>query len=155
MKKKCKNRLSYLIFHYFDLIGLVISTGESSQFGAVFKLMQSEESPKTPLQKNMDLLGKQLSIYSLAIIVFIMLLGWIQGRPFLEMLNIGVSLAVAAIPGMKSKYLLLFVLNLIGFDFTEGLPIVVTVTLAFGVFRMTKKKCIVKKLPTVEALQVI
>ena len=74
---------------------IVISTGDSSQFGAVFKLMQSEESPKTPLQKNMDLLGKQLSVYSLAIIVFIILLGWIQGRPILEMLNIGVSLAVA------------------------------------------------------------
>jgi len=112
--------------------GIVISTGENSAFGAVFKLMQSEESPKTPLQKSMDSLGKQLSIYSLAVIIVIMLLGWIQSRSFLEMLNIGVSLAVAAIP--------------------EGLPIVVTVTLALGVLRMSSKKCIVKKLPTVETL---
>lgn len=112
--------------------GIVISTGEYSQFGEVFKLMQSEESPKTPLQKNMDSLGKQLSMYSMSIIVLIMVLGWIQGREILEMFNIGVSLAVAAIP--------------------EGLPIVVTVTLALGVLRMTNKKCIIKKLPTVETL---
>ena len=75
--------------------GIVISTGEYSQFGEVFKLMQEEESPKTPLQKSMDSLGKQLSIYSLAIIVLIVLLGWIQNRSFHEMFNIGVSLAVA------------------------------------------------------------
>lgn len=73
--------------------GIVISTGEDSAFGAVFKLMQSEKPPMTPLQKSMDSLGKQLSIYSLAVIIAIMLLGWLQTRPFLEMLNIGVSLA--------------------------------------------------------------
>lgn len=78
--------------------GIVISTGEWSQFGEVFKLMQSEESPKTPLQKSMDALGKQLSGFSLGIIVLIVLLGWIQGRDILEMFNVGVSLAVAAIP---------------------------------------------------------
>ncbi|CAG0881172.1 unnamed protein product [Darwinula stevensoni] len=112
--------------------GIVISTGEKSEFGEMFKMMQSEESPKTPLQKSMDTLGKQLSFYSFAIIGCIMLIGWIQGRPILGMLNIGVSLAVAAIP--------------------EGLPIVVTVTLALGVMRMAKRKAIVKKLPTVETL---
>lgn len=60
--------------------------------------MQSEESPKTPLQKSMDALGKQLSGFSMGIIVLIVLLGWIQGRDILEMFNVGVSLAVAAIP---------------------------------------------------------
>ncbi|XP_015223594.2 calcium-transporting ATPase type 2C member 2 [Lepisosteus oculatus] len=112
--------------------GLVISTGEKSQFGEVFKLMQMEETPKTPLQKNMDTLGKQLSIFSFGIIGIIMLIGWVQGKPLLNIFTIGVSLAVAAIP--------------------EGLPIVVTVTLALGVMRMAKKKVIVKKLPIVETL---
>ncbi|XP_044006529.1 calcium-transporting ATPase type 2C member 1 isoform X4 [Aphidius gifuensis] len=112
--------------------GIVINTGEKSEFGEVFAMMQAEEAPKTPLQRSMDILGTQLSFYSFCIIGFIMLLGWIQNKPLLEMLTIGVSLAVAAIP--------------------EGLPIVVTVTLALGVMRMAKRKVIVKKLPTVETL---
>ncbi|KAK2526226.1 Atp2c1 [Columba livia] len=112
--------------------GIVIGTGENSEFGEVFKMMQAEEAPKTPLQKSMDLLGKQLSLYSFGIIGVIMLVGWLQGKHILDMFTIGVSLAVAAIP--------------------EGLPIVVTVTLALGVMRMVKKRAIVKKLPIVETL---
>lgn len=61
-------------------------------------MMLEEESPKTPLQRSMDRLGGQLSIYSFAIIGFIMLVGWLQGKPLKDMFNIGVSLAVAAIP---------------------------------------------------------
>uniref|UniRef100_A0A8P4FZA6 P-type Ca(2+) transporter n=1 Tax=Dicentrarchus labrax TaxID=13489 RepID=A0A8P4FZA6_DICLA len=112
--------------------GIVIGTGENSEFGEVFKMMQAEEAPKTPLQKSMDLLGKQLSLYSFGIIGVIMLVGWLQGKRTLDMFTIGVSLAVAAIP--------------------EGLPIVVTVTLALGVMRMVKKRAIIKKLPIVETL---
>ncbi|KAI6646429.1 Calcium-transporting ATPase type 2C member 1-like isoform X2 [Oopsacas minuta] len=112
--------------------GVVIGTGEQSEFGEIFRAMQQEEAPKTPLQRNMASLGKQLSVISLVIIGLILLLGWIQGRPLLEMFTIAVSLAVAAIP--------------------EGLPIVVTVTLALGVMRMANRKAIVKKLPTVETL---
>ncbi|KAG5890132.1 hypothetical protein JTB14_027799 [Gonioctena quinquepunctata] len=112
--------------------GIVVSTGTNSEFGSVFKMMLEEEAPKTPLQKSMDKLGTQLSIYSFAIIGVIMIIGWIQGKLIMEMFQIGVSLAVAAIP--------------------EGLPIVVTVTLALGVMRMAKRKAIVKKLPTVETL---
>ncbi|XP_029671674.1 calcium-transporting ATPase type 2C member 1 isoform X1 [Formica exsecta] len=112
--------------------GIVVNTGEKSEFGEVFSMMQAEEAPKTPLQRSMDILGTQLSFYSFCIIGIIMLLGWIQGKAILEMFTIGVSLAVAAIP--------------------EGLPIVVTVTLALGVMRMVKRKAIVKKLPTVETL---
>ncbi|KAM6177471.1 calcium-transporting ATPase type 2C member 2 [Erethizon dorsatum] len=112
--------------------GVVIGTGERSQFGEVFKMMQAEETPKTPLQKSMDRLGKQLTLFSFGIIGLITLIGWVQGKPLLSMFTIGVSLAVAAIP--------------------EGLPIVVTVTLVLGVLRMAKKRVIVKKLPIVETL---
>ena len=70
--------------------GVVISVGEESEFGSVFRMMQNEESPKTPLQKSMSTLGKQLSFYSLLIIGGIMLLGWIQGRHLLTMFTIGV-----------------------------------------------------------------
>uniref|UniRef100_A0A8C8WUR3 P-type Ca(2+) transporter n=1 Tax=Panthera leo TaxID=9689 RepID=A0A8C8WUR3_PANLE len=48
--------------------GVVIGTGERSQFGEVFKMMQAEETPKTPLQKSMDKLGKQLTLFSFGII---------------------------------------------------------------------------------------
>lgn len=112
--------------------GLVISTGDKTQFGVVFRMMQAEEAPKSPLQVNMDELGKHLSLYSLCIIGVIVIIGWLQSRPIVEMFTIGVSLAVAAIP--------------------EGLPIVVTVTLALGVLRMARRKAVVKKLPAVETL---
>lgn len=65
-------------------------------------MMQAEEAPKTPLQKSMDILGAQLSFYSFCIIGAIMLLGWIQSKPLVEMFTIGVSLAVAAIPEGKN-----------------------------------------------------
>ena len=68
----------------------MVSTGIRSEFGEVFKMMETEESPKTPLQKSMDDLGKQLSAYSFGIIGVIMLVGWLQGKPILEMFNIGV-----------------------------------------------------------------
>ena len=84
------------------------------------------------LQIMMDELGNRLSFISFIIIAFICMLGMIQGKSFMSMFNIGVSLAVAAIP--------------------EGLPICVTVTLALGVMRMAKRSAIVKKLPAVEAL---
>ena len=66
-------------------------------------MMQAEEAPKTPLQKSMDILGAQLSFYSFCIIGAIMLLGWIQSKPLVEMFTIGVSLAVAAIPEGKNQ----------------------------------------------------
>ncbi|VDO42242.1 unnamed protein product [Haemonchus placei] len=112
--------------------GLVISTATNSQFGEVFRMMQGEESPKTPLQNSMDQLGKQLSFYSFGVIALIFVIGLLQGRNVLDMFTIGVSLAVAAIP--------------------EGLPIVVAVTLAIGVMRMAKRRAVVKKMPAVETL---
>jgi Ca2+-transporting ATPase len=111
---------------------LVVAISTSTEFGKTFQEMKSIETRRTPLQVKMDELGKNLSIFSLGIIVCIGLLGMFQGKSFLAMFNIGVSLAVAAIP--------------------EGLPICVTVTLALGVMRMAKRKAIVKKLPAVEAL---
>ncbi|CAI5439101.1 unnamed protein product [Caenorhabditis angaria] len=112
--------------------GIVISTAANSQFGEVVKMMMGEESPKTPLQKSMDELGKQLSFYSFGVIGVIFVIGLVQERNFVEMFTIGVSLAVAAIP--------------------EGLPIVVAVTLAIGVMRMAKRRAVVKKMPAVETL---
>ncbi|KAL5971029.1 Calcium-transporting ATPase type 2C member 1, partial [Taenia solium] len=115
-----------------NAIGVVIATGEHSEFGEVFKMMQTEQAPRTPLQKSMDRLGKHLSIISGVIILGIVFLGLAQGRNLLELITVAVSLAVAAIP--------------------EGLPIVVTVTLAIGQMRMAARNAIIKKLPAVETL---
>ncbi|KAI9812020.1 MAG: ATPase, P-type (transporting), HAD super, sub IC [Pycnora praestabilis] len=112
--------------------GLVIGTGANTEFGAISASLQEIESPRTPLQLSMDRLGQELSYMSFAVIGVIMLVGLWQGRKLLEMFTIGVSLAVAAIP--------------------EGLPIIVTVTLALGVLRMAKQGAIVRRLPSVETL---
>lgn len=112
--------------------GIVVATGAKTEFGAVFEMMSQIEKPKTPLQQAMDKLGKDLSVFSFIVIGIICLLGIIQGRSWLDMFQISVSLAVAAIP--------------------EGLPIIVTVTLALGVLRMARHKAIVKRLPSVETL---
>ena len=112
--------------------GVVIGTGGNTEFGAISASLQEIESPRTPLQLSMDRLGKELSYMSFGVIAFIILLGFWRGWEFLEMFQIGVSLAVAAIP--------------------EGLPIIVTVTLALGVLRMSKRDAIVRRLPSVETL---
>lgn len=112
--------------------GVVINTGPRSEFGELFKLMQAQEAPRSPLQVSMDKLGKYLTMFSGAIIVIISTIGYMQGRDGLEMFTVCVSLAVAAIP--------------------EGLPIAVTVALALGVHRMARKNAIIKRLPTVESL---
>ena len=112
--------------------GIVVATGSQTEFGVVFEMMSEIEKPKTPLQQAMDKLGKDLSNFSFIVIGIICLLGIIQGRAWLDMFQISVSLAVAAIP--------------------EGLPIIVTVTLALGVLRMAKRKAIVRRLPSVETL---
>lgn len=112
--------------------GIVVGTGKNTSFGSVFEMMSTIEKPKTPLQLSMDKLGKDLSLMSFVLIGCICLIGVLQGRSWLEMFQISVSLAVAAIP--------------------EGLPIIVTVTLALGVLRMAKRKAIVRRLPSVETL---
>ncbi|KAL8728140.1 MAG: hypothetical protein Q9166_005590 [cf. Caloplaca sp. 2 TL-2023] len=112
--------------------GMVIATGAGTEFGAISASLQEIDSPRTPLQLSMDRLGQELSYVSFVVIALIVLVGLWQGRQLLEMFTIGVSLAVAAIP--------------------EGLPIIVTVTLALGVLRMAKKGAIVRRLPSVETL---
>jgi len=112
--------------------GIVVGTGSRTKLGRINTLIQGMDDIKTPLQEKMDEIGKQLSILAFAIVAVIFIAGIIQQKSWLDMFTIGVSLAVAAIP--------------------EGLPIVVTVTLALGVTRMAKRNAIVRKLPAVEAL---
>lgn len=112
--------------------GIVVGTGGDTEFGAISASLAEIESPRTPLQLSMDRLGKELSYMSFGVIGLIILVGLYRGMAFLELFQIGVSLAVAAIP--------------------EGLPIIVTVTLALGVLRMSRRNAIVRRLPSVETL---
>lgn len=112
--------------------GIVYATGGSTHFGTIAASVGETESPRTPLQLSMDSLGSQLSKFSLGIIGIISFIGWLQGKGLLEIFTISISLAVAAIP--------------------EGLPIIVTVTLALGVHRMARHNAIVRKMPSVETL---
>ncbi|KAG5438051.1 hypothetical protein PCANB_000398 [Pneumocystis canis] len=133
-EQKCIAFMGTLVKHGGNGSGIVIRTGENTEFGKIFADIQyvKIKSPQTPLQKSMNELGKQLSIFSLTIIAIITLIGLIQGRSLLEMSTIAISLAVAAVP--------------------EGLPIIVSVTLALGIYRMANKKVIIKNLPSVETL---
>ncbi|RDL29981.1 Uncharacterized protein BP5553_10608 [Venustampulla echinocandica] len=112
--------------------GIVYATGGNTHFGTIAASVTETESPRTPLQLSMDSLGSQLSQASFVIIGIISLVGWFQGKGLLEIFTISISLAVAAIP--------------------EGLPIIVTVTLALGVHRMARHHAIVRKMPSVETL---
>jgi Ca2+-transporting ATPase len=112
--------------------GIVFATGGNTHFGTIATSVSGTESPRSPLQLSMDELGSQLSKMSFVIIGLISLIGWLQGKKLLEIFTISISLAVAAIP--------------------EGLPIIVTVTLALGVHRMARHNAIVRKMPKVETL---
>ena len=112
--------------------GIVVATGTNTEFGSIFDMVDQVSERRTPLQSSMDELAQRLSIISLTLIGCILLIGIFQNRPWLEMFTIGVSLAVAAIP--------------------EGLPIVVTVTLALGAIRMSHLRAIMKHLPSIETL---
>lgn len=112
--------------------GVVFATGGNTQFGAIATSVTDTESPRSPLQLSMDQLGSQLSKFSFVIIGFISVAGWFRHKGYLEIFTESISLAVAAIP--------------------EGLPIIVTVTLALGVHRMARHNAIVRKMPKVETL---
>ena len=112
--------------------GIAVQTGMGTQVGRIARMISREEPPPTPLQRKLALTGKYLGIGALAVCGVIFALGLAERVPPLEMFLISISLAVAAIP--------------------EGLPAVVTVTLAAGVRRMAAKRAVVRRLPAVETL---
>lgn len=112
--------------------GIVVATGMRTEMGRVAHLIQQAENEPTPLQRRLEQMGKYLVTGCLVICALVVGLGLAQGLGGYKMLMAGVSLAVAAIP--------------------EGLPAVVTIALALGVQRMSKKNAIIRRLPAVETL---
>jgi len=113
-------------------VGEVVATGMSTEFGKIAEMVQSAEEPKTPLQAQLDRFGKQLALLIVGVIVIVFLAGLFRGMAPFEMFFIAIALAVAAIP--------------------EGLPAVVTITLAIGVQQMAKRNALVRRLKAVETL---
>ena len=111
---------------------VVTATGMNTEFGKITGMLQTVEAGKTPLQENLDRMGKALAKAALVIVALIVALGVLRGQPLIEMFIFGIALAVAVVP--------------------EALPAVVTISLALGVQRMVKRNALVRRLPVVEAL---
>ncbi|MBI4019859.1 MAG: cation-translocating P-type ATPase [Candidatus Aenigmarchaeota archaeon] len=112
--------------------GVVVGAGMGTEIGRIAHLIQTTVDEPTPLQKRLAVFGKNLTYIIIGIIAIVVLAGILRGNPILDMFITGVALAVAAIP--------------------EGLPAIVTITLALGLQKLTKRNAIIRKLPAVETL---
>lgn len=114
-------------------VGVVIGTGMNTEVGKIAHMLNTTEEATTPLQENLNKLGKVLTILILVIAVVVFAVGMWRGQEALiNMLLTAISLAVAAIP--------------------EGLPAIVTVTLAIGTQQMARHRALIRKLQAVETL---
>jgi len=111
---------------------IVVATGMATEFGKIARMLEDVETVRTPLQGNLDRIGKSLARAAFVVVLVIVALGLFRGQPFIEMLIFGVALAVAVVP--------------------EALPAVVTISLALGVKRMVRRNALVRRLPAVETL---
>ena len=112
-------------------VGVVSDIAMNTEIGKIASIIQ-EEDEETPLAKRVGKLGKILSAIAIAVCIAIFIMELLQGVPIVETFMTAVSLAVAAIP--------------------EGLPAVLTLTLALGMNEMAKSKAIIRKLLSVETL---
>lgn len=118
---------------YGQGIGVVVATAAATELGKINRMLSGIRSLTTPLLRQVDRFGKVLAIVILLISALTFLLGTVlRGHPPAEMFMMVVALAASAIP--------------------EGLPAIMTVTLALGVQRMARRNAIVRRLPAVEAL---
>ena len=111
---------------------LVVATGMKTELGKIADLLQQTVQEPTPLQDRLDRLGKTLAVIGVLIAGLIFVIGMLRGDELRHMLLTAVSVAVAIVP--------------------EGLPAVVTITLALGAQRMLARKALIRKLPAVETL---
>ncbi len=112
--------------------GVVVATGIDTELGHISKLVAEAESEASPLEKKLALLSGQLVWLTLALTALIGGIGLLQGKDAFLMVEAAIALAVAAIP--------------------EGLPIVATLALARGMWRMARKNALVERLSAVETL---
>jgi P-type Ca2+ transporter type 2C len=111
---------------------VVVATGMQTELGKIATLIQDVPDSITPLQRQLDRVGRQLALAGVIIAALVMVMGLLRGEALEEMFLTAVSVAVAVIP--------------------EGLPAVVTITLALGAQRMLRRAALIRKLPAVETL---
>lgn len=112
--------------------GVVVATGMRTQIGIIAEMLQSVQAEPTPLQRRLEQLGKTLGWAALAVCALVFIVGLVQGANPLDMFIVAVSLAIAAVP--------------------EGLPAVVTISLALGMREMIKRHALIRRLSSVETL---
>lgn len=113
-------------------LAVVVATGALTEIGHIQQLANDAEAPQTPMERQLDDLGRQLVYISGGVCGAVFGIGLLQGYGFLEMLTTTISLAVAAVP--------------------EGLPTVATTTLALGLANMRQQKVLIRRLDAVETL---
>ncbi|MFO7947726.1 MAG: cation-translocating P-type ATPase, partial [Armatimonadota bacterium] len=111
---------------------LVCKTGMDTELGQIASMLRDTEDSKTPLQKRLAHVGTVLVGVALAICGVVFVVGWLEGHEMMEMLLTAITLAVAAVP--------------------EGLPAVITISLALGAQQMVKRNALIRRLPAVETL---
>ena len=111
---------------------VVIATAMQTEFGKIAAMLQNVESEETPLQQNLDRVGKALAHLAFGVVMVISAIGWYRGDTLIDIFLFGIALAVAVVP--------------------EALPAVVTISLAIGVQRMVRRHALIRKLPAVETL---
>ncbi|KAB2352255.1 HAD-IC family P-type ATPase [Actinomadura rudentiformis] len=111
---------------------IVTATGAATELGLIHHLVGQATAVQTPLTRKIARFSRLVTVAILGLAALTFLIGVLRGQPAAEMLTAAVALAVGAIP--------------------EGLPAVVTITLAFGVARMVRRNAIIRRLPAVETL---
>lgn len=113
-------------------VAVVVSTGMDTELGRIAELAGGVEEEETPLQQNLDRLGRRLAYVALGAAGIIAVVGLLLGRPPYLMLETAIALGVAAVP--------------------EGLPIVATIALARGMWLMAQRQAVINRLKAVETL---
>lgn len=116
-------------------VGVVVATGMETELGHISELAEEAEEEETPLEKRLDRLARRLLVVILIVAAITSVIGIVSGRDILLMVETGVALVIAAVP--------------------EGLPIVASVALARGMWRLADRNALVERLSAVETLGAI
>lgn len=111
---------------------VVVATGVETELGRIGELVLNVKERRTPLERRLDQLGRRLIWVTLGAVAAVSIVGLLRGGELAAMLQLGIALAVAAVP--------------------EGLPAIATITMAVGVRRMARRHAGIRRLATVEAL---